>query len=191
MTTPQIPAGTWTIDPSHSEVGFSVRHLMVAKVRGTFESFSGSVTIAEDPLGSKVEATIDLASINTRDPQRDGHLRSPDFFETDRFPTMTFTSTSVTPDGNDYRVVGDLTLKGTTRPVELALEFNGIHPDPWGGTRAGFSAEAEISRKEFGVDFEVPMDGPGVVVGDKIKVLLEIETVLQSADDAAEQSVHA
>jgi polyisoprenoid-binding protein YceI len=164
---------------------------MVAKVRGTFETFSGSLTIAEDPLASKVEASIDLASINTRDAQRDGHLRSPDFFDTDTHPAMTFTSTSVAVDGDDYRVVGNLTLKGTTRPVELALEFNGVHPDPWGGTRAGFSAEAEISRKEFGVDFEVPMDGPGVVVGDKIKVLLEIEAVLQSADEAAEQPANA
>lgn len=179
MSTPDIPAGTWAIDASHSEVSFSVRHLMVAKVRGTFETFEGTITIAEDPLASSVEASIDLASINTRDEQRDGHLRSPDFFETDTYPTMTFRSTSVTPDGGDFKVVGDLTLKGTTRSVELDLEFNGVHPDPWGGTRAGFSAETEISRKDFGVDFEVPMDGPGVVVGDKIKVILEIEAALQ------------
>jgi polyisoprenoid-binding protein YceI len=180
MSTPEIPAGTWTIDPSHSEVSFSVRHLMVAKVRGTFETFEGTLTIAEDPLASSVEASIDLASINTRDEQRDGHLRSPDFFETETYPTMTFRSTSVTPDGDDFKVIGDLTLKGTTRQVELDLEFNGVHPDPWGGTRAGFSAETEISRKDFGVDFEVPMDGPGVVVGDKIKVMLEIEAALQA-----------
>jgi polyisoprenoid-binding protein YceI len=180
MSTPEIPAGTWTIDPSHSEVSFSVRHLMVAKVRGTFERFEGTLTIAEDPLASSVEASIDLASINTRDEQRDGHLRSPDFFETETYPTMTFRSTSVTPDGDDFKVIGDLTLKGTTRQVELDLEFNGVHPDPWGGTRAGFSAETEISRKDFGVDFEVPMDGPGVVVGDKIKVMLEIEAALQA-----------
>jgi polyisoprenoid-binding protein YceI len=180
MSTPEIPAGTWSIDTSHSEVSFSVRHLMVAKVRGTFETFEGTITIAEDPLASSVEASIDLASINTRDEQRDGHLRSPDFFETETYPTMTFRSTSVTPDGSDFKVVGDLTLKGTTRQVELDLEFNGVHPDPWGGTRAGFSAETEISRKDFGVDFEVPMDGPGVVVGDKIKVMLEIEAALQA-----------
>lgn len=180
MSTPEIPAGTWTIDPSHSEVSFSVRHLMVAKVRGTFETFEGTLTIAEDPLASSVEASIDLASINTRDEQRDGHLRSPDFFETETYPTMTFRSTSVTADGDDFKVIGDLTLKGTTRQVELDLEFNGVHPDPWGGTRAGFSAETEISRKDFGVDFEVPMDGPGVVVGDKIKVMLEIEAALQA-----------
>ena len=179
MSTPQIPAGTWTIDPSHSEVGFTVRHLMVAKVRGTFEKFSGTIVIGENPLDSTVEAEVDLNSVNTRDEQRDGHLRSADFFDVENKGAMTFKSTGVKEDGDDYLVLGDLTIKGNTRPVELKLEFNGVHPDPWGGTRAGFSAETEISRKEFGVDFEVPMDGPGVVVGDKIKVQLEIEGVLQ------------
>lgn len=180
MSNPQIPAGTWTIDPSHSEVGFSVRHLMVSKVKGTFEKFSGTLTIGENPLDSTVTAEVDLNSINTRDEQRDGHLRSADFFEVESHPTMTFASTGVKANGDDYVVLGDLTIKGATRPVELDLEFNGTHPDPWGGTRAGFSAEAEISRKEFGVDFEVPMDGPGVVVGDKIKVILEVEAVLDA-----------
>jgi polyisoprenoid-binding protein YceI len=181
MSTPEIPAGTWTIDPSHSEVGFSVRHLMVAKVRGTFERFEGTITIAEDPLQSAVNAEVDLSSINTRDEQRDGHLRSADFFEVESHPKLTFTSTSVEPDGGDFKVTGDLSIKGTTKSVVLDLEFNGVHPDPWGGTRAGFSAETEISRKEFGVDFEIPMDGGGVVVGDKIKVLLEVEAVLTPA----------
>jgi polyisoprenoid-binding protein YceI len=181
MSTPQIPAGTWTIDPSHSEVGFSVRHLMVSKVKGNFESFEGTITIAEDPLQSSVTAEVDLSSINTRDEQRDGHLRSADFFEVENHPKLTFTSTSVEPKGDDYVVTGDLSIKGTTKSVVLDLEFNGVHPDPWGGTRAGFSAETEISRKEFGVDFEIPMDGGGVVVGDKIKVLLEVEAVLQPA----------
>ena len=181
MSTPQIPAGTWTIDPSHSEVGFSVRHLMVSKVKGNFESFEGTITIAENPLQSSVTAEVDLSSINTRDEQRDGHLRSADFFEVETHPKLTFTSTSVEPKGDDYVVTGDLSIKGTTKPVVLDLEFNGVHPDPWGGTRAGFSAETEISRKEFGVDFEIPMDGGGVVVGDKIKVLLEVEAVLQPA----------
>ena len=181
MPNPEIPAGTWTIDPAHSEVGFSVRHLMVSKVKGNFETFEGAITINEDPLQSSVTAEVDLSSINTRDAGRDGHLQSADFFEVDKYPKLTFVSTSVTPSGSDFKVVGDLTVKGTTKPVELDLEFNGIHPDPWGGTRAGFSAETEISRKEFGVDFEVPMDGGGVVVGDKIKVSLEVEAVLQAA----------
>ena len=180
-TSVQIPAGTWTIDPSHSEVGFSVRHLMVSKVKGNFETFSGTIVIGEDPLASSVTAEVDLNSINTRDAQRDGHLRSADFFEVETHPTLTFASTSVRPSGSDFVVTGDLTIKGTTKSVELALEFNGVHPDPWGGTRAGFSAETEISRKDFGVDFEIPMDGGGVVVGDKIKVVLEVEAVLQQS----------
>jgi polyisoprenoid-binding protein YceI len=181
MSTPEIPTGTWTIDPSHSEVGFTVRHLMVSKVRGNFETFEGTIHIAEDPLESTVTAEVDLSSINTRDPQSDAHLRSADFFETDRFPKLTFTSTSVEPAGGDFKVTGDLTIKGTTRPVVLDLEFNGVHPDPWGGTRAGFSATTEISRKDFGVDFEIPMDGGGVVVGDRIKIGLEVEAVLVPA----------
>ncbi|CAN5398601.1 YceI family protein [soil metagenome] len=180
MSTTEIPAGTWTIDPSHSEVGFSVRHLMVSKVKGNFETFSGTITIAEDPLDSSVTAEVDLSSINTRDEGRDGHLKTADFFDTENHPKLTFVSTAVVPDGSDFKVTGDLTIKGTTKAVELDLEFNGVHPDPWGGTRAGFSAETEISRKEFGVDFEVPMDGGGVVVGDKIKVILEVEAVLQA-----------
>ena len=178
MSTPQIPAGTWTIDPSHSEVGFTVRHLMVAKVRGTFETFSGTITIAEDPLDSSVTAEVDLSSINTRDEGRDGHLRSADFFEVESHPVLTFTSTAVVPAGGDFKVTGDLTIKGTTKAVELDLEFNGVHPDPWGGTRAGFSAETEISRKEFGVDFNVPLEGGKLLIGDKIDISLEIEAVL-------------
>ena len=181
MTTPEIPAGTWTIDASHSEVGFSVRHLMVSKVKGNFERFEGAITIGDDPLDSSVQVEVDLSSINTRDEQRDGHLRSGDFFAVDTHPKMTFVSTKVEPAGSDYRVTGDLTIKGTTRPVVLDLEFNGVHPDPWGGTRSGFSATTEISRKDFGVDFEIPMDGGGVVVGDKITVGLEVEAVLQAA----------
>ena len=181
MSTPDIPTGTWTIDPSHSEVGFSVRHLMVSKVKGTFESFSGAIEISDDPLASSVAASVDLSSINTRDEQRDGHLRSADFFEVETYPEMTFASTSVEASGSDYRVTGDLTIKGTTRSVVLDLELHGIHPDPWGGTRAGFSATTSISRKDFGVDFQIPMDGGGVVVGDKIDISLEIQAVLAEA----------
>ena len=181
MSTPQIPTGTWTIDPSHSEVGFSVRHLMVSKVKGNFETFTGTIVIDDDPLASSVTAEVELNSINTRDEARDGHLKSADFFDTETSPVLTFVSTSVTPAGSDFKVTGDLTIKGTTKSVVLDLEFNGVHPDPWGGTRSGFSAETEISRKAFGVDFEIPMDGGGVVVGDKVKITLEVEAVLEAA----------
>jgi polyisoprenoid-binding protein YceI len=178
---PGLVAGTWDIDPTHSEVSFVVRHLMVSKVRGTFTGFAGRILVAEDPLGSSVEADIDMSTIDTRDATRDAHLRSADFFETDTHPTMTYRSTAVRRDGDDFLVEGELTLHGVTRSVPLAVEFNGVSPDPWGATRAGFSAETEINRKDFGIDISMPLDGGGVVVGDKIKVHLEIEAILQSA----------
>lgn len=179
MTNLEIPAGTWTIDPAHSEVGFSVRHLMVSKVKGNFEKFEGNIIIAAEPEQSSVNVEIDLDSINTRDAQRDGHLRSADFFEVEKHPKMTFASTAVKGSGTDYTVTGGLTIKGVTKPVELELEFNGVSPDPWGGTRAGFSALTEINRRDYGIDISMPLDGGGAVVGDKIKVLLEVEAVLQ------------
>jgi polyisoprenoid-binding protein YceI len=183
-TATQIPGyvvGTWDIDASHSTVGFSVRHMMVSKVRGYFTRFSGEVVTAADPAQSTVNATIDMDSIDTRQEQRDAHIRSADFFDVGNHTVMTFRSTEVRTDGADWTVVGDLTIKGVTRSVELALEVNGFGPDAYGGTRAGFSARTEISRKEFGVDIDMPMDGGGVVVGDKISIELEIEAVLRTA----------
>ena len=183
-TTVQIPgyvAGTWDIDAAHSTVGFSVRHMMVSKVRGYFRTFSGVLVTAEDPTASTVEATIDMDSIDTRQEQRDAHIRSADFFDVGNHTVMTFRSTAVRTDGADWTVVGDLTIKGITKPVELELELNGFGPDAYGGFRAGFSAKTEISRKAFGVDIDMPMDGGGVVVGDKVTVELEIEAVLRAA----------
>jgi|SRR5699024_7059019 len=179
MSVPEIPAGVWNADPSHSEVGFTVRHLAVARVRGLFESFEARIDIAEDPLQSSVEAEIDLSSIDTRDEGRDEHLRSSDFFSVEDNPKMTFRSTSVKPGGDGYLVTGDLTIREVTQPVELDLEFNGIGPDPWGGTRIGFSARTEFSRKDFGIDFNIPLEGGGFVIGDRIRVNLEIQAVLQ------------
>jgi polyisoprenoid-binding protein YceI len=178
---PGLVAGTWSIDPVHSEVGFSVRHVMVSKVKGTFKTFEGTIAIAENPLDSKVEATIDASSVDTRDENRDNHLRSVDFFHVEEHPKITFASTGVRPSGSNFVVTGDLTIHGVTRSVDLELEFNGVSPDPWGGTRAGFSATTEISRADFGIEFNIPLDGGGVVVGDKIKVFLEVEAVLQPA----------
>ena len=178
---PGYVAGTWTIDPVHSEVGFSVRHMMVSKVRGYFRDFSGELVTAEDPTRSSVTARINMDSIDTRQEQRDAHIRSADFFDVGNHTVMTFRSTAVRTDGADWTVVGDLTIKGITKPVKLELELNGFGPDAYGGTRAGFSAKTEISRKEFGVDIDMPMDGGGVVVGDKVTVELEIEAVLRAA----------
>jgi polyisoprenoid-binding protein YceI len=178
---PGLVAGTWTIDPSHSEVSFSVRHLMVSKVRGTFTTFAGAITVGENPVDSAVEVSIDVNSIDTRDVNRDTHLRSADFFEVEKFPTINYRSTGVRVEGDRFAVDGELSLHGVTKPVSLALEFNGVAGDPWGGTRAGFSAQTEISRDDFGVDISMPLDGGGVVVGDKVKVYLEVEAVLQPA----------
>jgi polyisoprenoid-binding protein YceI len=183
-TAVQIPgylAGTWDIDATHSTVGFSVRHMMVSKVRGYFTQFSGEIVTAEDPARSSVTATIDMDSIDTRQEQRDAHIRSADFFDVGNHTVMTFRSTRVVAKGEDWAVEGDLTIKGITKPVTLALELNGFGPDSYGGTRAGFSARTSISRKAYGVDIDMPMDGGGVVVGDKIDVELEIEAVLRTA----------
>jgi polyisoprenoid-binding protein YceI len=177
-TIPGYLVGTWNIDPVHSDVSFSVRHMMVSKVKGRFGSFSGSITTAERPLESTVTAEIDLNSIDTNNAQRDDHIRSADFFEVEKYPTMTFRSTGIEAAGDDFVLYGDLSLKGHTRNVALKLELNGIGPDAFGGTRIGFSATTEISRKDFGVDIELPLDGGGVVIGDKISISLEIEAVL-------------
>ena len=180
-TIPGYIVGTWTIDATHSDVSFSVRHMMVSKVKGRFGSFSGSIVTAPNPADSTVTAEIDLSSIDTNNAQRDGHVRSADFFEVEKYPSMTFTSTSLEGAGEDYLVRGDLTLKGITKNIALKVELNGIGPDAYGGTRAGFTVTTEISRKEFGVDIDMPMDGGGVVIGDKITITLEIEAVLNQA----------
>ena len=133
------------------------------------------VTIAEDPLQSKVEATVQTTSVDTGDEGRDGHLRTGDFFEAETYPTITFVSTSITPDGDDYTLTGDLTIKGVTKPVTFDLEFEGVVTDPWGNTQAGFSAETEVNRKEWGLDYNAVLEAGGVLIGEKVKLSLEIE----------------
>jgi polyisoprenoid-binding protein YceI len=179
---PGYVAGTWAIDPVHSEVSFTVRHMMVSKVRGRFDTFEGTIVTAANPLDSTVTASVDLSSINTGQEQRDAHIRSADFFEVEKHTHMTFASTGVRADGGDLKLDGDLTLKGVTKPVTFALEVNGFGPDAYGGTRAGFSATTEINRSDFGVDFNGPVPGVpgGVVVSEKVTITLEIEGVLQA-----------
>ena len=179
-TIPGYIAGTWDLDPSHSEIGFSVRHLMVSKVRGRFGKFEGEFVTAEDPLASSVTATIDLDSVITGDENRDAHLRSPDFFDVGSNPVMTYRSTGLRPNGDGYLLDGELALHGVTRSVPLALELNGFIDSPM-GIRAGFSASGEISRKDFGIEFNMPLEGGGVVVSDKVTLSLEVEGVLRSA----------
>lgn len=179
----QVPGyvvGTWTIDPTHSDVSFTVRHMMVSKVRGSFRTVAGAIVTAADPLASSATATIELASLDTNNEQRDNHVRSADFFDAANHPTMTYRSTGVRADGDGFVVDGDLTLRGITKPVRLTAELNGFTADPFGGTRVGFSATGTINRRDFGVDISMPMDGGGVVVGDKITVVLEIEAVLDA-----------
>lgn len=179
---PGYVAAKWDIDPVHSEVAFTVRHMMVSKVRGRFDKFEGLIVTGEKPEDSSVTASVDMSSINTGNEQRDGHIRSADFFEVETYPTMTFTSTGIRNlEGDGFLLDGNLTLKGVTRPVTFEAELNGIGPDPFGGTRIGFSAIAEINRKDFNVSFDGPIPGTsgGVVVSDKVAVNLEIEGVLQ------------
>ena len=172
-----LTAGTWKFDPVHSEVEFTARHMMVSKVRGRFDRFDGTITIAEDQLDSSVEVSIDAASINSHDPQRDGHLRSPDFLDVEQFPTIAFRSRRVRVADSGFIVEGDLTIHGQSRPVDLALEFNGVSPDPYGGIRAGFSASTEISRKAFGLEWNVALEAGGFLVGDKVKIAIEVEAI--------------
>lgn len=181
MSTGEIPgyiAGTWTIDPTHSQVEFVVRHLMVSKVRGRFTQVEGTITTAPDPLASSAQASIDLASITTNNEQRDGHLRSEDFFSVDTHPKMTYRSTGLRRKGSEYVADGELTIRGITRPVELLVEVNGFGPDPYGGTRLGLSASGDIVRSEFGVNWNAALEGGGTVVSDKVHLELEIEAVL-------------
>jgi polyisoprenoid-binding protein YceI len=181
----QIPgyvAGSWTIDPVHSDVSFVVRHMVVSKVRGYFRTFEGSFVTGQTPEQSSVSATIQLASIDTNQEQRNAHIRSADFFDVANHPLMTYQSTGAHRDGADWIIDGDLTLKGVTRPVPLTLELNGFGPDSDGGTRAGFSAKGEINRRDFNVNFTAPIESGGVVVSDKVTILLEIEGVLDKPE---------
>jgi polyisoprenoid-binding protein YceI len=172
-----LKPGIWNLDASHSEVGFTARHLMVSKVRGQFKDFAAVVTVAQPFELSTVEATVQLASLDTNSADRDTHLKSADFFDVDNNPVMTFKSTKVTDDS----LQGDLTIKGVTRPVKFDLDFGGISADPWGGTRAGFEATAEINRKDFDLSWNVAIEGGGVLVGEKVKIALDVQLV-QTAD---------
>ena len=169
----------WEIDPVHSEIAFSVRHMMVATVRGRFNQFQGVIEFdPAHPESGRVEVTIDAASIDTRNEQRDNHLRSPDFLNVEQYPTITFVSKRIEPLGdNRFRVIGDLTIRGVTREVALEAEFLGVGKDPWGGERAGFTARAKLNRHDFGASWNVALEAGGFLVGDTLEVTLDIEAV--------------
>ena len=172
--------GTYVLDKAHTVVGFVARHLVVTKVRGQFNEFEGTVVIGETPETSSVNVTVDVGSIDTREENRDNHLRSGDFFDHETHPKMTFVSTKIAPHGDHWELTGDLTLRGVTKPITLEVEFNGATPDPWGGTRLGFSAEGEITREDFGVSFNMALETGGVMVGSKVKLEIEAELILQA-----------
>ncbi|MDQ2758577.1 MAG: YceI family protein [Actinomycetota bacterium] len=166
-----LNAGTWTVDPTHSELSFTARHLMVTKVRGKFTDFTGTVEVKEPVSESVVTATAKLASVDTGNADRDGHVRGEDFFDVDKNPEMTFVSTSV----SDSELAGDLTIKGITKPVVFDVDFNGVATDPWGNTKAGFEASAEINRKDWDLNWNAALEGGGVLVSEKIKIALDIQ----------------
>jgi len=178
----EYPAvGTYDIDPSHTELGFAVRHMAVSKVRGRFSTFSGTLELAEDPADSKATVTIDAASVDTRDENRDGHLKTADFFDVENHPTWTFVSTSIKPDGpTDFKVDGDLTIRGVTKPVTLEATYEGVVTDPYGNHRVGFSATTTINREDFGVAFGAVMEAGGLVVAKKVEIQIELEAVLRT-----------
>jgi polyisoprenoid-binding protein YceI len=182
-TLPAVPGyltGTWTIDATHSEVSFTVRHMAVSKVRGRLGSVSGEIVTTDDPAASTVTAEVDVTSITTFNEARDEHVKSGDFFEVESHPTASFRSTSLTHDGDDFVLTGDLTLKGVTKPVTLGVEVSGFGPDAYGGTRAGFSAKGTINRRDFGISFDAKLDNGGLVVSDKVDLELDIEAVLNA-----------
>jgi polyisoprenoid-binding protein YceI len=172
-------AGTWDIDATHSTVSFTVKHLMISKVRGTFDGFSGTIVTSDDHTENSVNASIDMATINTNQADRDGHLRTNDFFNVEEFPTATFTSTAVAIDGDDLTIDGELTLRGVTKPVTLTGEFGGIATNPYGQTVAAASASTVINRIDFGVNYNAALETGGVLLGENITLALDLQAVLQ------------
>jgi polyisoprenoid-binding protein YceI len=173
---------TWKIDPSHTHAEFAVRHLMISTVKGRFAEVQGTVHIDEsNPAASQVDVTIGVSSIDTREPQRDAHLRSADFFDADNFPQITFRSTRVDGRGDSFKLAGDLTIRGTTREIVLDVTTEGRGKDPWGGERAGFSASTRIKRSEFGLTWNQLLEAGGVAVSDDVKISIDVELVRQPA----------
>lgn len=170
---------TWNIDTSHTRALFAVRHMMISTVRGQFDKVSGKVDFNQDnPELSSVEVSIDAASFDTKDPQRDAHLRSPDFLDVEKYPFITFKSTKVEKTGdNTGLITGDLTIRDVTRPVTLNTEFNGVAKAPWGTTSAGFTATTKINRKDFGLVWNVALETGGVLVGEEVSITLEVEII--------------
>ena len=181
MTLPEgFTPGVWTLDMSHSEVGFSVRHAGISKVRGRFNDASAEARVHDSLADASLHATVKTASFDSGDANRDAHVRGPDFFDVEKYPDMTFRATGIRGDGDDYVLTGDLTIRDVTKPVELEVEYTGVAVDPFGATRAGFSAETDISRKEFGLTWNAALEAGGLLVSDKVKINVEAAMVRQA-----------
>ncbi len=178
MTDLTAVSGTWTIDPAHSHLGFAARHAMVTTVRGSFTEFDGTLHLdGDEPARSYAEVTIQAASFESGNDQRDGHVRGADFLDVENHPTLTFRSTGVRAKGGDYVLAGDLTIRGTSRPVEIAVELEGLGNDPFGNERVGFSGTTQISRKDFGLTWNVALESGGLLVSDKVAITLDVSAI--------------
>jgi polyisoprenoid-binding protein YceI len=175
---PQYIAGTWKLDPAHSEISFTVKHLAISKVRGTFETFDVTIVTGEELADTTIVATVDVASVNTKQEGRDNHLRTSDFFLVEEHPTMTYTSSSIAIDGDEFTVEGTLTLRGVTQPVTLKGEFGGVHSAD-GVTKAGATASTKINRQDFGVSWNSALEAGGFTLGDDVTINIDLEVVLQ------------
>ena len=178
ITSTVVPTGTWTVDPAHSKVGFSVKHMGIATVRGVFGDFSGTLEVGDE---IKATGSVGTASVDTNEPQRDDHLRSPDFFHAEEHPELTFTSTRIEADGDDeFTITGDLTIHGVTREVQLKAEVQGVDVDPWGNERVGLEVTGQINRGDFGMTFNQALGSGNLLVSDKVKLALDISAVKQA-----------
>lgn len=172
----------WSIDPNHSEIGFKVKHLMISNVTGKFEKFAGTVeSVSDDFVNASINFTAEIASVNTGQPQRDGHLQSPDFFDAAKFPQLKFVSTKFEKaGGSKYVLTGDLTIRDVTKPVTLDVEFSGIAKDPYNNTKAGFEITGKLNRTDFGLNFNAPLETGGVLLSEEIKLQIEVQLVKQA-----------
>jgi polyisoprenoid-binding protein YceI len=182
----RVPSGTWVVDPVHSSVGFEVKHMMIATVRGHFGSYEGTLEAAPDYHDSRMSGSADVASIDTNDADRDAHLRSPDFFDAERYPRIDYRSTAVEHvDGGHYRVIGELTIKGVTREIEVDAYVQGAAADPWGRERVGIAVRGVIDRTDFGLTWQRPLASGGMLVGEEVKLRIDISAIRSDAEHAA------
>jgi polyisoprenoid-binding protein YceI len=180
--TTAVPTGTWTVDPAHSQVGFAVKHMGIATVRGQFGSFEGTLELGDDLAGSRIRGTVEVASIDTGEPQRDAHLRSADFFDAERHPQLTFESTAIEAgDGGDFRITGNLTMHGVTRELVLEAEVTGVDVDPWGNERVGLEATGRLSRGDYGMSFNQALGSGNLLVSDRVTLALDVSAIRRAS----------